>query len=92
MNYAAAIRRGLPIGSGVTEAGCKTLFMQRCKQSGMKWTLTAGQPILDLRSISLSRVWRTVRDRAWKSYESHLPTTQSAKTTPPSRNPRVIAV
>lgn len=92
MSYAAAIRRGLPIGSGVTEAGCKTLFTQRFKQSGMKWTLTGGQPILDLRTISLSRVWRTVRDRAWKSYEIHIPTTQTAKTTPPSRKPRAIAV
>jgi len=91
MNYAAAIRRGLPIGSGVTEAGCKTLFTQRFKQSGMKWTLTGGQPILNLRTISLSRVWPTVRDQAWKSYATVLPPTHIAKTTSPSRKPRRIA-
>ena len=28
-----------PIGSGVTEAACKTIFTQRFKRSGMKWKL-----------------------------------------------------
>lgn len=37
MNYAQARRRGLPIGSGVTEAACKTIFGCRFKQSGMRW-------------------------------------------------------
>ena len=92
MNYAAALRRGLPIGSGVTEAGCKTLFTQRFKQSGMKWTITGGQPILNLRTISLSRVWPTVRDRAWQSYETHLPPTQIAKPNFKSHKPRKLAV
>ena len=92
MHYAAAIRRGLPIGSGVTEAGCKTLFTQRFKHSGMKWTLTGGQPILNLRTITLSHIWPTVRERAWKSYESPIPTTQTAKPTPTSRKPLKLAV
>jgi hypothetical protein len=41
----------LPIGSGVTEAACKTVFTQRMKQSGMTWNLATGQWILDLRVI-----------------------------------------
>ena len=92
MNYAAAIRRGLPIGSGVTEAGCKTLFTQRFKQSGMKWTITGGQPILNLRTISLSRVWPTVRDHAWKSYEVPQPPTHTDKPIFKSQKPRKLAV
>jgi hypothetical protein len=37
MCYAQYKRVGMPIGSGVTEAACKTLFSQRLKLSGMQW-------------------------------------------------------
>jgi len=57
MDYAGYRRRGLPIGSGVTEAACKTVFTQRFKRSGMRWSHEAGQVILDLRVIYLSRIW-----------------------------------
>jgi hypothetical protein len=57
MDYAGYCRRGLPIGSGVTEAACKTVFTQRFKRSGMRWHHEPGQVILDLRTIYLSRIW-----------------------------------
>jgi hypothetical protein len=57
MDYAAYRRRGLPIGSGITEAACKTIFTQRLKQSGMTWEIDGGQTILDLRILWLSDVW-----------------------------------
>ncbi len=47
MNYAASRRRKLPIGSGVTEAACKTILGYRFKQSGMRWTSEQGQHVLD---------------------------------------------
>ena len=50
----------LPIGSGVTEAACKTVFTQRLKQSGMTWKVDGGQRIVDLRVIQLSGVWSEV--------------------------------
>lgn len=37
MNDADYRKRHLPIGSGVTEAACKTLIKQRLCNSGMKW-------------------------------------------------------
>lgn len=37
MKYASLVERGLPIGSGVVEAACKTLVAQRLKLSGMRW-------------------------------------------------------
>lgn len=37
MHYARYRAQGLPIGSGVTEAACKTLVKQRLCGSGMKW-------------------------------------------------------
>lgn len=60
MDYAAYRARGLPIGSGITEAACKTVFTQRLKQSGMTWEIEGGQVIVDLRTIWLSGVWTEV--------------------------------
>ncbi len=57
MHYAAYRRRGLPIGSGVTEAACKTVFAERLKRSGMTWGHVGGQVIVDLRVLVLSGVW-----------------------------------
>jgi hypothetical protein len=60
MDYSHYRRMGLPIGSGVTEAGCKTVFTQRFKESGMSWAIDGGQVILTLRLAQLSGVWDTV--------------------------------
>lgn len=49
MRYPAFRRRGLFVGSGVIEAGCKTLIGSRCKQSGMFWTVRGANAILALR-------------------------------------------
>lgn len=60
-NYAECQQLGLPIGSGVTEAACKTIFTQRLKLSGMQWKRskdgTGAQTILRLRVVLLSRIW-----------------------------------
>jgi hypothetical protein len=48
---------GLPLGSGVTEAACKTVFTQRLKQSGMRWEVAGGQVVVTLRVVLLSGVW-----------------------------------
>jgi hypothetical protein len=39
LDYCQYRRDHLPIGSGVTEAACKTVFTQRLKQSGWFWTV-----------------------------------------------------
>ena len=54
MDYAAAAERGLPIGSGVVEAACKTLATERLKRSGMRWREAGGQAILTLRGWAQS--------------------------------------
>ena len=51
MHYATAKAQGLPIGSGVVEAACKTLVTQRMKRSGMRWRHDGGQAILTLRGL-----------------------------------------
>jgi hypothetical protein len=57
MDYAACKHVRLPIGSGVTEAACKTVFAERLKRSGMTWGIAGGQVIVDLRVLVLSGVW-----------------------------------
>jgi hypothetical protein len=69
MAYSAYKRAGLPIGSGVTEAGCKVVFTQRFKESGMTWSIEGGEVILRLRLAVLSGVWEDV----YKEYLNHLP-------------------
>ena len=49
MRYPEFRRQHLFAGSGVIEAGCKTLIGSRCKQSGMFWTVRGANAILALR-------------------------------------------
>jgi len=55
MNYAESIEENLPIGSGVTEAACKTLVKQRLCQSGMKWIEKGAGIVLSLRALVLTK-------------------------------------
>ena len=67
MDYARYRRQGLPLGSGVTEAACKTLFSQRLKRSGMSWHKESAQVVVDLRVLYLSGIWDEVWQRELQS-------------------------
>ena len=54
MRYPSFRKQHLFIGSGVIEAGCKTIIGSRLKQSGMFWTLRGANAILALRANRLS--------------------------------------
>lgn len=49
MRYPKFRRQHLFVGTGVIEAGCKTMVGSRCKQSGMFWTVRGANAILALR-------------------------------------------
>ena len=72
MRYAEWAAKGLPIGSGVTEAACKTLATQRLKRSGMHWRHDGGQAILTFRALAQSERF----ERGWtlvaKTYKGHV--------------------
>jgi hypothetical protein len=51
MNYAQYQKQGYPIGSGVTEAGCKVVAKQRLSASGMRWTIDIAKDTLLLRGL-----------------------------------------
>jgi hypothetical protein len=68
MRYAEYRRVGMPIGSGVTEAACKTVYTQRLKLSGMRWKKAGAQTILTLRVILLSGVWSQVFEQVLNGF------------------------
>jgi hypothetical protein len=57
MRYSEYTSVHIPLGSGVTEAACKTVFTQRLKNSGMRWSHAGAKAILTLRTILLSKSW-----------------------------------
>lgn len=54
MRYGTYRKHGWFIGSGVVEAGCKTLIGKRLKQSGMFWSEFGATCVLNFRTLLLS--------------------------------------
>jgi hypothetical protein len=54
MRYPNFRRQHLFVGSGVIEAGCKTVIASRLKQSGMFWTVRGANEIIALRCCHLN--------------------------------------
>lgn len=72
MGYAMHVEKNLPIGSGVTEAACKTLVKQRLCGSGMRWKDKGAKVILSLRALIQSRGrWQQFWDKI-DQYGSHV--------------------
>jgi hypothetical protein len=62
MRYKWFRSRGLLVGSGAVEAGCKAVIGQRLKLSGMRWTGAAAGAIIALRCQEASSQWETIRN------------------------------
>ncbi|HID49974.1 MAG TPA: ISKra4 family transposase [Chromatiales bacterium] len=54
MRYPEFRQQGLFVGSGVVEAGCRTVIGARLKRSGMFWTVAGANAIIALRCRRLS--------------------------------------
>jgi len=65
MHYAQYRQQHYPIGSGVTEAACKTLIKQRLCSSGMRWKEKGASVILSLRALVLTNT-------RWEQFWSNL--------------------
>jgi hypothetical protein len=62
MRYDWFRSRGLFVGSGLVESGCKAVTGQRLKLSGMHWTIRGADAITALRceqaSLPASQIWQ----------------------------------
>jgi len=57
MRYDVYLAAGYPIASGVIEGACRSYVKDRMERSGMRWTRTGAQAMLDVRSEYLNRQW-----------------------------------
>ena len=65
MRYPEFRRQDLFVGSGVIEAGCKTVIGSRLKRSGMFWTVRGANAILALRCNRLSGKFEDYWKNRW---------------------------
>jgi hypothetical protein len=68
MDYAHYRAKHFPLGSGVTEAACKSLVKQRLYCSGMKWKEKGASSVLSLRALVLTH---TRWDQFWGKIEQY---------------------
>ena len=56
-SYAAALRAGLPIASGVIEGACRSLVQDRMGLTGARWTVQGAEAVLRIRALIASGDW-----------------------------------
>jgi len=66
MLYASFRKKGYFVGSGVVEAGCKTVVGKRAKQSGMFWHVDGAQNVLATRCAVLGNLF----DVYWEQHRA----------------------
>lgn len=74
--YGRFRNQGYFIGSGVVEAGCKTVVGRRFKQSGMFWSHRGGDDLLALRCMILGPNFTQI-------WNARLPILRAQRATPP---------
>ena len=90
LDYAQYQARGLPTGSGMVEAACKTLATQRLKRSGMSWR-DGKQAILTIRSLQQSNRWAAAgASRALPRPSPCGPSARSPSSTGPGQEGRLV--
>lgn len=72
--------KGYFIGSGVVEAGCRTVVGRRLKASGMFWSQRGGEDLLTLRCLVLGPTFSDV----WKA---RIPILKAQRAKPPKWSP-----
>ena len=58
LDYAQALKQGLPISTGVVEGACRHLVKHRMECSGARWSLQGAEAVLQLRALRMSGDWQ----------------------------------
>jgi hypothetical protein len=59
MAYDVYLKLGYPISTGIIESTCGHLVKDRMEDSGMRWTTSGAQQMLDLRAVNKNGDWKT---------------------------------
>lgn len=59
MAYDVYLQKGYPISTGIIESTCGHLVKDRMEDSGMRWTISGAQQMLDLRAVNKNGDWKT---------------------------------
>lgn len=54
MDYKTYIEKGYPVSSALVESNCKHLVKDRMELSGMRWSSTGAQNMMDMRAVKLN--------------------------------------
>ena len=65
LQYEEALKRGVPIATGVIEGACGYLVEARLNRSGARWSLTGAEAVLRLRALRASGDF----DKYWEFHE-----------------------
>ena len=57
MDYGTYIKKGMQIGSGIVESGCRSIIGERLKRPGCHWTVAGANNILALRTCFENNRW-----------------------------------
>lgn len=68
MNYADALRRNYPIGTGITEAAAKTIVGTRMKRAGSRFSQHGGQTVMTFRAAVLSGRFEALHESLRREY------------------------
>ena len=66
LHYERALKKGLPIATGVIEGACGYLVEARMNRSGARWSLTGAEAVLRLRALRASGDF----DQYWEFHEN----------------------
>ena len=79
LDYATALREGLPIASGVIEGACRSLVQDRMGITGARWSVEGAEAVLRIRALIASGDWHAYcRFHRVKEHARNYPATQVA--------------
>src|SRR5207245_1812460 len=72
MEYAEAVERNYPIGTGITEAAAKTVVGTRMKRAGARFSQHGGQAVMLFRTALLSSRFEALHRELRATYTKHV--------------------